>query len=254
MAFGLQFSSLSRPELVDVLQGEPLAKGQGAHIVCTANLDHIVQMRTNGALRAAYDDAWCVTADGMPVFAYVRLKREDVPARVTGSDIVSDLLARLAPGRHRCFFVASCDATADGIRTLLRARGFDDESLAFVVPPFGFERERSRSDDLARRIRDHRPTHVFFGVGAPKSEMWTHRYREVLGDCYVLNAGAGLDYVCGVKKRAPVWMQRTGLEWFWRFGSEPTRLFKRYFVDSWGFLAAIYTDLASGRTAQHRPG
>lgn len=254
MVFGLRFSSLARPELVDVLRGEPLGKGRGAHIVCTANLDHIVQMRTDAALRAAYDGAWCVTADGMPVYAYARLKREDVPSRVTGSDIVSDLLGLLSPERHRCFFVASCEATAAGIATMLRARGFGDDALAFVVPPFGFERDARGSDELARRIREHAATHVFFGVGAPKSEIWTHRYRDALGDCYVLNAGAGLDYVCGVKKRAPGWMQRSGLEWFWRFASEPTRLFKRYFVDSWGFLAAIYTDLSSGRTAQHRPG
>ena len=248
MVFGLRFSPLTRPQLVDILRGTPVAPGEGARIVCTANLDHIVNLQRNASMRAAYDDAWCVTADGMPVFAYARMKRDAVPSRVTGSDIVKDLLVTLPQEGTRCYFVASCAETAEGIRRLLVARGFAPEALAFVVPPFGFERDVAWSTDLAHRIREHGATHVFFGVGAPKSEIWTHRHRHALGDCYVLNAGAGLDYACGVKRRAPAWMQRSGLEWAWRFGSEPTRLFRRYFVDSWVFLSAIALDL-SGRPA-----
>lgn len=249
MAFGLDFSTTTRRDLVATVVDNPVPPGGGARIVCTANLDHIVQLRRSAPLRAAYRGAWCVTVDGAPVFAYVRLKREPVPERVTGSDLVKDLVTRLKPDSHRCFFVASCDATADGIRTLLVARGFPEANLAFVVPPFGFERDPARSADLSAAIRAHRATHVFFGVGAPKSEIWTDRHRADLGDCYVFNAGAALDFACGVRRRAPSWMRRTGLEWTWRFAQEPNRLFKRYFVDSWSFFSAIYADLRSTPTA-----
>jgi len=250
MVFGLDFSPLTRPELVRLMEREPVRPGDGARIICTANLDHIVQLQRSLALRDAYSAAWCVTADGMPVFAYARLKRAPVPGRVTGSDIVKDLVVGLPAEGSRCFFVASCAETADGLRQIMGARGFSDEALAFEVPPFGFEQDDAWSGALAARIRAHRTTHLFFGVGAPKSEIWTYRHRDALGDCYVLNAGAGLDYACGVRRRAPLWMQRAGLEWAWRFGTEPTRLFKRYFVDSWSFLSAIWFDLATaGRMA-----
>ncbi len=243
MAFGLRFSPLTRPEIVNLLATDFVTAGGGARVLCTANLDHIVQLRRDERLRAAYGNAWCITADGMPVYAYTRLKREAVPSRVTGSDIVSDLLAALPSSGARCFFVASCQETAQGLRRVMRARNFSEDALVFVVPPFGFEKDEAWSDRLATHIREHRSTHVFFGVGAPKSEIWTDRHRAGLGDCYVLNAGAGLDYACGVRRRAPVWMQKAGLEWAWRFGSEPSRLFKRYFIDSWGFLSAIWVDL-----------
>ena len=249
MAFGLQFSRLDRAALVQTLRNRPMPSGTGARIVCTANLDHIVQLKRNEALRSAYATAWCVTADGMPVFAYARLKGEAVPGRVTGSDLVKDLVTSLPPQGTRCFFVASCQETADGLRHMLVERGFAPEALAFAVPPFGFERDQTASAKLAEQIRRHGTTHLFFGVGAPKSEIWTHCHRDALGDCYVLNAGAGLDYACGVKRRAPVWMQQAGLEWLWRFGSEPGRLFRRYFVDSWIFLGAVWGDLASERVA-----
>ena len=248
MAFGLRFSSSTRAELVQALQGGRLPFGVGARTICTANLDHIVQLRKNADLRDAYDAAWCVTADGLPVFAYARLKRDPIPSRVTGSDLARDVVLTLPPDGNRCFFVVSCEATAEGIEGLMLGRGFARDALAFAIPPHGFERDAAYSDDLARRIAAHRTTLLLFGVGAPKSEIWTHRNRHRLGDCYVLNAGAGLDYACGVKRRAPPWMQRTGLEWFWRFSTEPGRLFRRYFIDSWGFLFAIYTDLKTRPT------
>jgi N-acetylglucosaminyldiphosphoundecaprenol N-acetyl-beta-D-mannosaminyltransferase len=247
MAFGLRFSTSTRAELVQALKNSRVPTGSGARIICTANLDHIVQLQKNAALRDAYAAAWCVTADGLPVFAYARFKRDPVPSRVTGSDLAKDLVLNLPPDGHRCFFVVSCADTAEGIARLMLARGFPRGNLAFEVPPYGFERDAGYSNDLARRIKAHGSTLLFFGVGAPKSEIWTHRNRDAIGDCYVLNAGAGLDYVCGVRRRAPTWMQRAGLEWFWRFASEPGRLFRRYFVDSWGFLSAIYVDLRTPR-------
>lgn len=243
MAFGLTFSPLTCSQLVATLQSLPVPTGRGALILCTANLDHVVHLQRNAALQAAYRDAWCVTADGMPVFAYARLKGEIVPSRVTGADVVRELLGKLDPSLHRPFFLASCVETGNGLLAMLTRAGFRQEALSVVVPPFGFEHDEVRSADLARQIRSHGATHVFFGVGAPKSELWTHRHRNSLGDCYVLNAGAGLDYACNVRRRAPVWMQTMGFEWLWRFGSEPKRLFKRYFIDSWGFFAAVAADL-----------
>lgn len=244
MIFGLRFSSLDRAQVGDAVTSQIIPTGHGPRIVCTANLDHIVQLIADRDLRAAYEAAWLVTADGMPVFAYARLRREPVPSRVTGSDLVTDLLqAKLRPGRHRCFFVASTRETEAGIHRLMADRGFEKDEIGFAVPPFGFEADEAYSASLEQSIRDHGTTHLFLGVGAPKSEIWTDRHRSGLGDCYVLNVGAGLDYVCGVRHRAPVWMQQIGMEWAWRVGSEPRRLFWRYFVRSWRFFGAIRRDL-----------
>jgi N-acetylglucosaminyldiphosphoundecaprenol N-acetyl-beta-D-mannosaminyltransferase len=70
-----------------------------------------------------------------------------------------------------------------------------------------------------------------------------------LPDCYGFGFGAGLDYFAGTRRRAPRFMRKTGLEWLWRVGSEPRRLARRYFVTSWGFLAAIIGDLRNGDRA-----
>ena len=241
--FGLSFSPLAMDQLVEQIVAAPLAAGQGIRAIYTANVDHVARLHRDAEFRAAYDQAWAVTADGAPVYVYARLRGSHLPSRVTGSGLVVGVMAGLEPGRHRCFFAPSSAETAKLIRERLLARGFDDDSIEIVVPPFGFERDAAYSAALAERIRQHGTTHLFLGVGAPKSEIWLSRYRADLGDCYALCAGAGLDMLVGTKRRAPALLQRVGFEWLWRLALEPRRLFRRYFIDSWTFVSAIHSDL-----------
>lgn len=250
--FGLEFSPMTQTELAAKVSREPLVKGAGPRSIHTANLDHIVQLRRNPRLRQAYDKAWAVTADGMPVFLYAKARGARLRMRVTGADLFGDILALLDPWNHRCFFVASSAETGRGLVAWLTRRGFSRTSADFIVPPRGFENDTAYSSDLARRIRAHGTTHLFLGVGAPKSEIWVNEHRDVLGDCYVLSAGAGLDFFAGTERRAPRVLRDVGLEWLWRFSHDPARLFRRYFVDSWSFIAAIAEDLAPRGVLQRR--
>lgn len=245
--FGLQFAPMTQSELVAKVTSDPIPKGSGPRCIYTANLDHIVHLRRNPRLRQAYRQAWAVTADGMPVFLYAKARGAALHMRVTGTDLFRDILAAGSPGQHRCFFVASSNETAHRLVSWLTARGFDRQSIDYDVPPHGFENDAVYSVNLAKHIRAHGTTHLFLGVGAPKSEIWVAEYRDALGDCYVLNAGAGLDFFVGTKQRAPRILQRIGFEWFWRFSREPRRLFRRYFVDSWSFLAAVSEDILHHR-------
>lgn len=241
--FGLQFSALDEQALVAQMATAEVPSGTGPKRLATANLDHIVQMARNDAFRRAYDRAWTITADGMPVYLYARLRNVGLPGRVTGADLFARLIEVLNPARHRCFFVCSSTEVAERLEQRLLRRGFRREALAFCVPPHAFEGDAAYSDALAERIRRHAPTHLFMGLGAPKSDIWTDRYHDALGDCYVLNVGAALDFTAGVKRRAPVLVRRIGLEWAWRVASEPRRLYRRYFVDSWQFLWLVAMDL-----------
>src|SRR4051794_12154949 len=163
-ALHIQFSDLSQAALISELTDDPVPDGEGPRSVLTANLDHVVQLRRNAAFRAAYHKAWRVTADGMPVFLYAKL-RGAVSHRLTGADLFPTLLTALTPDQHRCFFVASSRATALALTRLLRPRGFTASSLRFEIPPRGFEADPDYSAQLAQRIREHGTTHLFFGVG-----------------------------------------------------------------------------------------
>ena len=241
---GLDFICNTEGEIARILTEERIPAGEGPRAVLTANLDHIVTMDRTPEFRAAYGRAWLITADGMPVYAYGACRGAGLPGRVTGADLFARLIPLLRPGEHRCFFVTPTDDVGKELMAILKDRGFRPTEIGFVTPAFGFERDPDRSAELVDRIARLGATHLFFGLGAPKSELWTDKNRDRLGDCYVLHVGAALEFFAGHKTRAPRLLQVVGMEWLWRWGLEPRRLFRRYFVDSWRFLAIVRRDLA----------
>lgn len=245
LPFGIDFTSQTETELAAQLSSIPVPTGGGPLLVCTANLAHIVELRVNAEFRAAYRNAWCVTADGTPVYLYARARGARLPERLAGSGLIDKLLRQLSPGRHRLFFIAPTQDVASRCSSyLVETAGFDPAAIDYVVPKPGFENDLTYSEALAARIREHRTTHLILGVGAPKSEIWANTHRDQLGDCYVMCVGAGLEFFVGIRSRGPEWMRSVGLEWLCRVAQEPRRLFKRYFISSWRFLLCVAVDLS----------
>ncbi|WP_406857051.1 WecB/TagA/CpsF family glycosyltransferase [Alsobacter sp. KACC 23698] len=216
-----------------------------ARLVVTMNVDHVVQLAKRADFRAAYSSAWLVTIDGAPVSAFAKLKGLKGATRVTGADLFAQVFDRLSPGRQRPFFVVSSPEVGEALGKDLVARGFAPGEYAFHIPEFGFERSERATNDLLVAIERFAPTQIFFGVGAPKSEIFVAQHRDRLGSCYVLCVGAGIEYRAGILKRAPVAWQKAGMEWLWRLASDPKRLYRRYLVDSWRFLYLASQDLFS---------
>jgi len=240
---GIAFSPLTRERLVERMLRDTVPNGDGARLLVTANLDHLSNLARNVRFRAAYSGAWAATADGMPVYLYSRMRGAGAPERVTGADLFADLMSKMAPPACVPFFVVGQEEAGKRLTHLLVGRGFAPENVAYACPPFGFETNPEASNTLIKAIREHGTTHLFFGLGAPKSEVWIYEHRTLLGDTYALAVGASLDFCVGLRKRAPIWMQNFGLEWAWRVGREPRRLFRRYFIESWIAVWAVTADL-----------
>jgi len=238
--FGLGISPIGQAELLEeVLDPEPTT---GAKLVATVNVDHVVTLRTDARFRLAYDSAWRITVDGAPVYLYARAVGLPVQERVTGADLFAELVERWQPGKHRLFMLVCSQLAATRMTELLKQRGFGESDLTIEVPPFGFEKDTEFNQSLLERIGAKNPTHVVLGIGAPKSEIWAYEHRHQLGDAFILCVGAAIEFVTGLKKRSPMFLRRIGMEWFWRFATEPRRLFHRYFVRSFGFFLAIVAD------------
>lgn len=226
--FGVAFSNISSSKLIgETLAGNP----SSLRYVVTCNVDHLRLLQDNQPFRAAYEAAWAVTIDGAPIAAFARLKKISAPDRMTGADLTVEIMDALDPQRHRPFFVPSSEEVGKLLTASLIARGFRPEDVSYASPAFGFERDAAGTSELIARIHAHRPTHVFMGVGAPKSEIWLHEHAAELPGCYAFCFGAGLDFAAGVKRRAPVVLQKIGMEWLWRAASEPRRLARRYLTN-----------------------
>lgn len=242
--FGTTFHTATAAEILATAAASPRSR---ARLVVTANVDHIVILSENAAFRKAYDGAAARTLDGTPLVWLARLTGARNARRVTGHDLLAAAMAGPQPADRRVFLLSSTDEVGERVARYFVSAGLEPDAVRSETPPFGFERDDHFSEGLAARIRAHGTTLLVMGVGAPKSEIWTDRFSAELGDPVVLAIGDALNVASGVAPRAPVLLQRLGLEWFFRFLHAPRRLFHRYFLRSWRFLLILATSRGGDR-------
>lgn len=108
----------------------------------------------------------------------------------------------------------------------------------FLVPPFSDDIE-VLSNEILHKMSSRKFDYIWVGVGTPKQDFLAQELSNTKRGAYIICVGAALDFLAGTKKEAPEVIQKMGLEWLFRFSQEPRRLFKRYFIKSWGFLLII---------------
>jgi N-acetylglucosaminyldiphosphoundecaprenol N-acetyl-beta-D-mannosaminyltransferase len=226
---------------------ELIGDGKGG-AVYTPNVDHIVQAERHAAFRAAYDRASLALPDGAPVVWASRVLGTPIPEKVSGSDLVWPLAHRAADCGWRVFLVGGLPGAAREAANRFRERcaldvvGVDDSRVDITDP--------ASYAPLLERIRAARPDVVLVAFGAPKQELFIDRVRDAIRPAVAIGVGASLDFVAGRVRRAPAWMSRVGLEWFYRLCQEPRRLWRRYLVQDPLFAVIVLRGL---RRAAHEP-
>jgi N-acetylglucosaminyldiphosphoundecaprenol N-acetyl-beta-D-mannosaminyltransferase len=199
------------------------------HQVVTVNLDFLRNALADEDLRLVLQRADLALADGMPVVWGARMLGSPLRERVAGADLVPELARRCAAGGYSLWLLGGADGVAGRAADVLRRRypGLD------VTGESGgrFERPQDMSPAIRDRLREARPDVLCVALGHPKQEHWIQRYREQIGAPVMLGVGGSLDFLVGVQRRAPGWMQRTGTEWFHRTLMEPRRFVPRYTRD-----------------------
>jgi N-acetylglucosaminyldiphosphoundecaprenol N-acetyl-beta-D-mannosaminyltransferase len=209
-------------------------EGFGGSVV-TANVDILRAASRAPELADLVNKASLVVADGMPLVWAARVSGRPVPERVTGSSLVHSL-ARVAGAEGRSVYLLGGDPGVPEAASLALREQIPGLVVAGCYsPPFGFDRSEAAVRDVVARVSAARPDLVLVGLGFPKQEHVIARLREELPDAWYLGCGAGLAMAAGQFSRAPLWMQRFGLEWLHRLALEPRRLAGRYLRDDLGF-------------------
>ena len=219
------------------------------HYVVTPNVDHTVMLQENSGLRDVYEDASLVLADGFPVVLAARLLRKALPGRVAGSDLVPALCeeANQKGKLLSLFLLGAMPGVAERAKANIEQRWPAAEVTGLYSPPLGFENDDAENAKILAMIADAQPDVLVVGLGAPKQELWVHTHRDDIAAPVALCVGATIDFLAGEKKRAPFWMQKTGLEWLHRVASEPKRLARRYARDAWIFPQLVWREWLSIR-------
>lgn len=199
------------------------------HQIATVNADFVVNSLHDPELRRILQEADMSTADGMPLVWGSRLLGGSLPGRVTGADLVPALAERAAKKGYSIFFLGAREGVAAQAAEILQQRYPGLKVAGVLSPPPASVLDMDRS--VAEAVIAARPDILFVAFGNPKQEKWIRMYAPELHVPIAIGIGGSLDMIVGVTRRAPAWMQRSGLEWIYRLAQEPKRLFKRYIHD-----------------------
>ena len=247
---GLDFAAMSEQQTIaHVLSG--LAASRGG-FVCTANVDVLRQWRESSEVRRLVSQADLVVADGMPIVWAAGLQGSHLPERVAGSTLVLSLTAAAAGAGASIFLLGGNPGTADAAAKKLVELSPRLQVSGTLCPPVGFEQDALWMARIERTLRLAAPDIVYVGLGFPKQERLIVWLREKLPTVWFVSCGVSFSFVAGEIQRAPVLVQRLGLEWLHRLVQEPRRLFKRYFVYGVPFVAELFWSVLLSRIG--RPG
>ncbi|RJG05769.1 glycosyltransferase [Noviherbaspirillum cavernae] len=209
--------------------------------VCICNVHSVVTTTSDIEFKIAVNNADMATPDGAPIAWALRRLGFPAQERINGPDLMWKYLAEAERAGQTVFFYGSTDATLEKLDKVL-ARQFPRLQVGGRhAPPF---RPLSMQEDeaIVKTINDSGAHVVFVGLGCPKQEKWMAEHRGRI-NAVMIGVGAAFDYHSGTVKRAPLWWQNNGLEWLYRLGSEPRRLFRRYMVTNTLFILGFMRQL-----------
>jgi N-acetylglucosaminyldiphosphoundecaprenol N-acetyl-beta-D-mannosaminyltransferase len=195
--------------------------------VCVRDAHGVVRCQKDAGLRTIHNRAFLVTPDGMPlVWALKRAGHWD-SGRVYGPDLMLAVFAAGSPKAMRHFLYGATQETLDRLRVRLLARFPQAQIAGSFAPPFR-DPCKEEEEEIANLINRSGSDVVWVGLSSPKQEFWMARMRDRLDPPMLIGVGAAVDFHAGLKPQAPVFVQRSGLEWVFRLLCEPRRLWRRY--------------------------
>ena len=245
--FGIDIDVLDMTGAVDRLRGWIETADGTCRYVVTPNVDHAVLYQENDQLREAYDGAEMVLADGHPIVWTSRITGKRLPERVAGSELVPKLFDSFnKQGSLKVFLLGAAEGVGVRAAENMKRQWPNVETVGVYSPPMGFEKNPEECENILAKLAEAKADVVVVGLGAPKQEIWVSKFADRIPASAALCVGATIDFLAGQKKRAPVWMQRSGIEWLHRMCSEPKRLVKRYARDAWIFPQLVLKQLSGG--------
>ncbi len=220
------------------------------HYNVAINAAKVVGYQTDDALQTCIREAHLVTADGQAVVWAARMLGQFLPSRVAGADLMEELLGHAARKGYAVYFFG---ARQDVVEEVVARATRTHPSLRVAGYRNGYF-GRTEEGDIVAEIRAAAPDVLFLGFGSPAKEYFMNRHYRALAVPFVMGVGGTFDVLAGRVRRAPRWMQRSGLEWFFRLAQEPRRMWKRYLVGNCRFIALVARELAGRRSwARARP-
>lgn len=223
-AFGIDFYSGNKRTLLSCIR-EGIK--QPFSYVVTPNVDHLVQLETDGQLRHAYAHARWRLCDSRILLSLLHRLGVHLDEVIPGSDLTLDLLRWADTDRLRVVLIGSAASEAEKLSAL-----YPGITLYHYNPPMGFIKKPEEVQRCLQFVRENPSDLVLYAVGTPRGEVLASMTQPHERTGMGFSIGASISFATGTIKRAPRWMRESKLEWLHRMCMEPRRLAKRYFIDA----------------------
>ncbi|WP_457669792.1 WecB/TagA/CpsF family glycosyltransferase [Thiolapillus sp.] len=229
--FGITINTLNRKEtakfIIDrIIKGEKTIRED-------LNAAKVVWCESEGSVRQAVESASIVNPDGQSVVWAARLLGIPIKERVTGIDLMQDLIHLASSYGFSVYFLGAHEDTVSTLAKSIVGKYGEQLVAGFADGYFSQQDEQA----VVRKINTANPDMLFIGISSPKKEEFVLRNASVLHAKLIMGVGGSFDVLSGKTSRAPLWMQNNGLEWFYRLIQEPKRMWKRYLVTNSQFIA-----------------
>jgi N-acetylglucosaminyldiphosphoundecaprenol N-acetyl-beta-D-mannosaminyltransferase len=242
---GVGVTPVNLPQTVNILE-EWRTQGRREYVLCTS-VHGLVEAQRDPEIRSALNRSGLTTEDGMPLVWWCRRSGYFNAGRVSGTDLLMAMCEKAAQNGDRHYFYGGSPRVVEAMVSRLVER-FPGLTIAgYRSPPF---RPLTPEEDAAdiQAINETRPDFVWVGLGMPKQDKWIVQHVGKIEAAALLGVGAAFDFAAGTKPRAPLWMQRSGLEWFFRLITEPRRLAHRYLVYNTIFVTRALQQLTGWKS------
>lgn len=226
--------NFSMTETIDHIDDAITNKNQIHHVV--VNAGKIVALQKDLELRKSVNGADVINADGQAVVWAAKFLGKPLKERVAGIDLMENLVAKAHENKYKIFFFGAKEEIVKEVVTIYANKYSSDIIAGYRNGYF----DKNEESVIAEQIANSGAHILFVAISSPTKENFLFQNREILSKVnFTMGVGGSFDVVAGLVKRAPVWMQKSGLEWFYRFAQEPKRMWKRYLVGNTKFILLV---------------
>ncbi|MEO0840522.1 MAG: WecB/TagA/CpsF family glycosyltransferase [Cyanobacteria bacterium J06643_5] len=232
---GVKIDNYSFNDVVERITDHAMESVIPSYVV-TPNAQHVLSLQRDADFRNIYEKAFLAVPDGVSLLWSAKFLKTPLNGRVNGTDLFEELSAVAERKGLKIFLLGGRPGAAEAAKRTLQARHPNLQVVGTHCPPYGFESQPEELASINSKIKAAAPDILFVGLGAPKQEKWIYQNYQDLGVPVSLGIGVSFELVADMVQRAPLWMQKWGLEWLFRLIVEPKRLWKRYVMGNPQFM------------------
>lgn len=220
---------------------DAISKGQQLHHV-VVNAGKMVAMQSDLQLRQSVNESDLINADGQAVVWASKILGKPLKERVAGIDLMVNLVELAHQNNYKIYFFG---AKEEVVKTVVEK--YSNQYSSDIIAGYRngyFKKEEEQ--DIAKEIAESGANMLFVAISSPTKENFLYENKVYLSNVnFIMGVGGSFDVVSGKVKRAPLWMQNSGMEWFYRFIQEPKRMWKRYLVGNTKFVFLVLKERIS---------